>query len=155
MLAVLAALTLTLTAAPQTTLDMTDPFTACAGRALRGDFGELAEWQAEGYKRGLAQHVTASRRVWLTGYYGTEGSGRTDAAGRRCTMRTCAANPPTRQGWWVWTPHGIRQARDTGARSNDRIARAKGCALWVDYWYATPGRCPFGGSTRTNGAVIR
>jgi hypothetical protein len=132
-----------------------DPFQRDAYQVVVLGMYDAAPWQVSAYKRGMAQGVTANKRIWLTGYYATEGSsGRTDCKGRRCTMRTAAANR-VRQGGSVWTPWGIRDVRDTGAHSNDHYADRKGADLWADYWYATPGACPFGGSTITTGAVIR
>jgi len=131
-----------------------DPFQRTAVRALRGDFGQLSDWQRAGYEAGIRAGTRATRTIWLTGYYATEGSsGRTDCQGRRCTLRTAAANRVP-QGWYVWTEYGIRQVTDRGAKSNDRYAARKGADLWVDYWYPRASACPFGGSTITYAAVI-
>ena len=148
LLTLLAAL-----AVPQAHLPA-DPFQRDAYQVVVLGMYDAAPWQVAAYKRGLAQGVTANKTIWLTGYYATEGnSGRTDCKGRRCTLRTAAANR-VRQGGSVWTPYGIRDVRDTGAHSNDHHADRKGADLWADYWYARPSQCPFGGSTITTGAVI-
>lgn len=113
-----------------------DEFQRTAVRALGGEWGELADWQAEAYRRGLAQGARADRRLVLTSYHGHEASGRVDARGCRCTLRTCASNRIPQRAY-VWSePSGIRQVLDTGARSNDRRARRKG-GVWVDIWYPT------------------
>jgi len=139
--------------APQHALS-TDPFQRTALKALSGSYGELRPWQRAGYERGLRLKATASRTAWLTGYYATEGhDGRVDCRGRLCTYRTAAANTIP-QGSFIWTRYGIRQVMDRGARSNDRIARRKGAALWCDYWYPSGRDCPFGGSKVTIAAVV-
>ena len=132
-----------------------DPFQRCAIRALRGDFGKLAEWQRRGYARGLALGVTCNTRVWLTGYYATEGrQGQTDRRGRPCTRRTAAANLVSENAWvWCEAAAELRQVRDCGAHRNDAVARRKGARLWIDYWYRYPRRSPFGGSCITRAAV--
>ena len=131
-----------------------DPFQRNAYKVVILGMYDAAPWQVAAYKRGMAQGVTAHTTIWLTGYYATEGSsGRTDCKGRRCTMRTAAANR-VRQGGSVWMPWGIRDVRDTGAHSNDHYADRKGADLWVDYWYPRASACPFGGSTITYAAVI-
>ena len=100
-----------------------DPFQRTATKALRGDYGKLQRWQHEGYSRGLAEGVTASRTLVLTQYNGREASGKIDGHKKPCTMRTCASNR-IRQYAWVWTERtGLRQVLDTGALSNDRRAR--------------------------------
>jgi hypothetical protein len=131
-----------------------EPFQRVARRALTGEFGQLAPWQREGYARGLERGVRADRTCFLTSYYGTEGrSGRTDCKGRRCTLRTAAANTIP-QGAYIWTEHGIRQVRDTGSRGNDSRARRHGADHWVDYWYPRVRDCPFGGTAVVRMAVI-
>lgn len=113
-----------------------DPFQRTATKALRGEYGKLARWQHEGYSRGLAEGVTASRTLVLTQYNGREASGKIDGHKKPCTMRTCASNR-IRQYAWVWTERtGLRQVLDTGALSNDRRARRLG-GTWVDVWFPT------------------
>jgi len=131
-----------------------DPFQRTATKALQGKFGKLSSWQQAGYERGLKLGVTANRTIWLTGYYATEGhDGHVDCRGRPCTYRTAAANLVP-QGSYIWTRYGIRENRDRGAHSNDKIARRKGASLWCDYWYPSGRHCPFGGSVITTGAVV-
>jgi hypothetical protein len=134
-----------------------DPFQRCAVKALRGDYGRLHPWQAKGYRRGLSQGATASRVVWLTAYYASEGrDGRIDNHGNPCTYRTAAANEVPR-GSYIWTRYGLRQVLDSGAHRNDGIARRKGAEFWVDYWAENAAHCPFGDDNAGNvkAAVIR
>lgn len=113
-----------------------DPFQRTATKALRGDYGKLQRWQHEGYSRGLRDGVTASRTLVLTQYNGREASGKRDRHGNPCTLRTCASNLIPENSY-IWTERtGLRQVLDTGARSNDGIARRKG-GIWCDIWYPT------------------
>jgi len=115
-----------------------DAFRRTAHKALSGQFGTLAPWQANGYRAGLAKGATCSRALTLTAYYGTEASGRIDAHGRRCTMRTAASNRLPQYSY-VWTTRsGLRQVLDTGSRANDRRVGRK--AVWVDVWFANKHR---------------
>lgn len=141
-LTILAAMTIATGALAQLPAD---PFQRVATKALRGDFGKLQQWQVTGYKRGLEQGVTASTSIWLTAYYGTEGSGKVDSRGNRCTYRTCASNN-VKRGSYIWTRYGLRQVLDCGAKSNDGIARRKGASLWVDYWYPSARHASFAGA---------
>ena len=114
----------------------TDSFRRVAMRALAGEFGELRDWQEEGYRRGLESGVTCDTKAWITVYGPWEGrQGRIDMRGRPCSWRTAAANEIP-EGAWVWSPADgrLRQVRDCGATNNDRIARRRGAALWVDLW---------------------
>lgn len=122
-----------------------DPFQRAATKALRGDFGKLHDWQARGYRLGLAQGVTANTRIFLTAYYGTEASGKVDSKGNACTYRTCASNK-VKRGSYIWTKYGLRQVLDCGAHFNDRIAISKGARLWVDYWYPSARHATFAGA---------
>lgn len=122
-------------AAPATDLP-SDPFQRTATKALRGDYGKLATWQRAGYAAGLQQGVTVSRCLVLTQYNGNEASGKRDRRGRACTMRTAASNRIPENSY-IWTERtGLRQVLDTGARSNDVIARRKG-GIWCDIWFPT------------------
>lgn len=133
-----------------------DPFQRTATKALRGEYGKLARWQHEGYSRGLAEGVTASRTLVLTQYNGREASGKRDRRGRACTMRTAASNRIPEYSY-IWTERtGLRQVLDTGARSNDGIARRKG-GTWCDIWYPTERharRAGIDGWRPVRGAVI-
>ena len=121
----------------------TDPFQRTAVKALRGDYGKLEAWQRTGYARGLKQGVKCNSRVFLTAYYPDEGrDSQIDRRGRRCSMRTAAANKVAENSF-IWTRFGLRQARDCGAHSNDRIARGKKAHFWADYWYPNRHSVPF------------
>jgi hypothetical protein len=131
------------------------PFQQCAKKALKGEFGKLKEWQVIGYKAGLKPGRTSNTTIWLTAYYKIEGSqGKNDCKGRPCSLRTAAANT-IKQDSFVWTKYGLRQVRDRGAKSNDHVAKRKGAAHWVDYWYESPKYNQFGGSTITPCVIIR
>lgn len=113
-----------------------NPFARCATKALRGDYGELAEWQRKGYQRGLCNGAQKTR-CWVTTYFPEEGNhrGDTTASGWGCSERVASAN--LLPMWtWVWTPQtGIRQVMDRGARSNDAVAQRRyGAELWIDFW---------------------
>mgnify|MGYP001455408016 CR=1 FL=1 len=113
-----------------------DVFRRCAVKALRGDYGPLAEWQRKGYRHGLEQGAQQVR-CWVTTYYPEEGfpRGATTASGHGCSERVAAANRLPRHSW-IWTPEtGLRQVLDRGARSNDAVAQRRyGADLWVDIW---------------------
>lgn len=113
-----------------------EPFARCAVKALRGDYGQLAEWQRVGYARGLEVGAVPVR-VWATTYYPEEGfpRGARTASGYGCSERVAAANLIPRYAF-VWTPAtGIRQVLDTGARRNDAVAQRRyGAECWVDFW---------------------
>jgi hypothetical protein len=140
----------------------TDPFQRCAVKALRWDFGRLADWQRAAYKRGLAKGVTADRRAWLTAYYGTRPDGRRDRYGNPCTWRTAAArDEPVPRRAYIWTAQsGLRQVLDTGAKSNidaaQRPPKEGGGGpgtIWIDAWLPSA-RHNHWGSTVTPLAVI-
>lgn len=111
-----------------------DPFQQAATRALRGDYGELADWQWRGYRLGLQRGATASRVLILTQYNGDEPSGKVDGRGLPCTLRVAASNHIPRYAY-IWTERsGIRQVLDCGSHAND--ARAAGLGgTWVDVWF--------------------
>lgn len=135
-----------------------EPFARCATKALRGDYGALAEWQRVGYQLGLDQGVTANSLIWATQYFPAEGYhyGETTASGYPCSLRVAAATAIPLFSF-VWTEAtGIRQVLDTGAKWNDEIAERKGARVgagaptyWVDFWVWREG--DYGFST----AVIR
>ena len=114
----------------------TDPFQRTAVRALSGEWGALPDWKREAYARGLLAGVTVRGKVFLTAYYPWEGrDGRIDSRGNPCTPRTAAANLIPRGSYvWIENPCQMRQVLDCGAKSNDRVARRRGCDLWVDLW---------------------
>jgi len=112
-----------------------DPLRRCAVKALRGDYGALADWQREGYDGALHGDVRRVR-AWVTTYFPEEGFPRGQATryGQGVDERCVAANLLPAYSW-VWHPRvGLRQVLDTGARRNDRVARRKGAELWIDFW---------------------
>jgi hypothetical protein len=130
-----------------------DPFLRCATKALRGDFGRLADWQRAAYQRGLNAGVSTDLRLVVTAYHGGEGrQGQVDRYGRPCTMRTAACNKLPRRSY-VWTERwGLRQVLDCGAERNDNCYTADnqltafghahahagwqmGTGLWLDLWF--------------------
>ena len=118
-----------------------DPFRACAVKALRGDYGPLPDWKLDAYRRGLEQGVTVKPgRAWVTHYWPAEGrDGQVDRRGNRCTERTAAANLlPYGTYVWLENPCGLRQILDCGAKRNDRQARRYGAELWIDRWNPGP-----------------
>jgi len=127
-------------------------------RAISGEFGDLEPWQERAYKLAIVGNYRATKRIYATCYYGTEWDGKTDRRGRRCTMRTCAANT-IRENGYVWSEaSGMRQVRDCGSTRNDRAARRAGADHWVDFWYPTAGaasRSGAGGCAVKVGAVIQ
>ena len=141
-LTILAAMTIATSALAELPAD---PFQRAATKALRGDFGKLHDWQARGYRLGLAQGVTCTTPIFLTAYYGTEASGKVDSKGNACTYRTCASNK-VKRGSYIWTKYGLRQVLDCGAHFNDRIASRRGANLWVDYWYPSARHASFAGA---------
>jgi hypothetical protein len=119
----------------------TDLLIECATKALRGDFGKLAEWQRKGYTMALTgQHNV--KRAWLTTYYPQEGFARGQGCrwGIGTSERVAAANRlPARTYLWISNPPHLRQIWDTGAHSNDHVAERRGADLWVDLWVPRPG----------------
>ncbi len=125
------------------------PARRTAVRALRGDFGELAEWRRIGYTRILANGVR-QQQAWITNYNERcPGVNRTTASGRNVeTGRTAAMLHDSGRrlrraefGGFVLLemPQGmeLRQVWDTGSPANMRRARARGAETWVDRY--TPG----------------
>lgn len=157
------------TTSEQSNSGSNDAFRTTAVRALRGDFGPLQPWQRRAYSVGLAQGVRADKTAWLTHYLGSHADGKRDRWGNPCTLRHAAARDeqiPSRyrdeEGKlrlievYVWTPFGVRQVLDTGAKSNIRRAQrppdpddpwkggAGPGAIWIDYWYPARRDAPFG-----------
>jgi len=117
-----------------------DPAMRCAVKALRGDYGELAEWQERGYIAAISCGVDW-RRAWATQYYPSEGfpRGQACSTGYPVDERVAAANELPAYAW-VWSnTTGLRQVLDCGARRNDRVARRKGADLWIDFWVPRAG----------------
>lgn len=131
-----------------------DPFQRCAVKALRGDFGTLADWQRRGYQAGLAAGVTVQGTATVTTYYPQEGCyrGKAMRSGVGVTERYAAClrrEWPRLRGSYVWVQPvqnsqgrlvgGIRQIMDTGANGNHRrFGLRMGSDRWLDYWYPTP-----------------
>ena len=131
-----------------------DPFQRCAVKALRGDYGTLADWQRRGYQAGLAAGVTVQGTATVTTYYPQEGFPRGQAT--RSGAGVCEKHAaclrrewPRLRGSYVWVQPttnsqgrlvgGLRQIMDTGANSNHRrFGTRMGSDRWLDYWYPTP-----------------
>ncbi len=122
----------------------TDPFQRTAARALRGDFGELAEWQAAGYSR-IAAGQGQRMRLLVKFYWPTPTC--------NCGTQTASGMPPSRRvaamldrrnpwGDWVLVslPEGmeLRQVLNTGARWNRAQARRLGADDWIDLFEWKP-----------------
>lgn len=118
-----------------------DPLQRVAAKALRGDYGKLENWQRVGYEQAL-KYGGVKRKIWLTSYYTEEGFPRGATCrwwGEGCSERVAAANELPGFAF-IWIPEvGLRQVLDTGARSNDSVARRKGAHHWVDIWEAKRG----------------
>jgi len=119
----------------------TDPFQRTAARALRGDFGELAEWQRLGYER-IAAGQGQRQRLWITFYWRKQANcpgGSRTASGMPVSTRI-AAMLDRRNPWGDWVlvslPEGmqLRQVYDTGSRANRPRARIRGADDWCDLW---------------------
>jgi len=112
------------------------PAQRVAHKALRGDYGKLAQWQREGYQA-FADGQPKFLRAWRTYYSAHEGrQGQVDALGGRCDpTRTLAANAlPMRSYVLILGPETkLRQVRDRGAKRNDRVfAHRRGLDIWID-----------------------
>ena len=140
----LVTVAMLVTGATQATELPSDPFQRTAVKALRGDFGKLKPWQVSGYKAGLTAGVTVQGLAWVTSYYPQEGFYRGKGTRSRVGVseRSAAVSRATwaqRRGMYVWTAaYGIRIIEDSGATSNDRVARRKGADTWVDKWFPRP-----------------
>ena len=152
----LAAATLALCRAASADLPE-DPFQRCATKAMRGAFGKLADWQREGYQRGLDQGVTVGHKFHLTYYTPRSCPGTRGASGQPVSTRMAASNRLPRWSW-VWLPRvGIRQVLDRGARWNDTLADRASCHSWLDLWFpstAAAHRAGITGRHVVTGAVI-
>jgi len=131
-----------------------------AEKALRGEFGELEDWQHKAYTLALEQRVQLMPgRAWVTGYTPSEGfyRGKPVRWGFGCSERVCAMimvdrDSQTRKwpdskwrGGKVWTGYYIlielspgrfemRQVLDTGSKRNLQRAYSKGLVTWIDRW---------------------
>jgi len=120
----------------------TDLFQRCAQKVLAGEYGTIPQWKWDAYKCGAERGVTVAGKAWVTCYGPNEGrQGRVDNKGKPCTPRHAAANK-IKRGRYVWVARAkkgggatMRRVLDSGARSNDGVARSKGARLWIDIWY--------------------
>ncbi len=118
-----------------------DPFQRVAVRALRGEWGELAEWQRLGYER-IAAGEGQQMRLWVTFYWpkSPNCSGGSRTASGMPVNRRIAAMLDRRNPWGDWVlvalPEGmqLRQVYDTGSRANHARAVRQGADTWVDLW---------------------
>jgi len=95
-----------------------DPFRRCAVKALRGDYGTLADWQRQAYEWGLARglRVPPENRAKVTSYGPWEPCGKYTASGEAVSLRWVSVDPKhVPLGTLIWTPWGLRYAMDTGA----------------------------------------
>ncbi|MEA3400768.1 MAG: hypothetical protein U9R79_05915 [Armatimonadota bacterium] len=116
-----------------------DPCLRAATKALRGDYGQLQEWQRVGYQQAL-RHGVVWADAWVTVYYPQEGHRPGDRTrwGWPVDERCAAANELPGYAFVWCNASGIRQVLDTGADRNDRVARRKGAEHWVDFWVPYP-----------------
>ena len=109
-----------------------DPFRRCATKALRGDYGPLADWQRCAYEWGLARGVEVCGVAKVTSYgYLWEpawlAGGTTMASGRRVYVGAVAANPELPFGTIVWTAaYGLARVEDRGGWVKVGFARVHG-----------------------------
>jgi len=138
-------------------LTLADELPACpvyrqvATKALRGDFGELTNWQRKGYSLLLEHGPAREGRAYVTHYTPWEGypRGEATAYGWHCTEGCWAANAIPAY-WYVLVQHPdtgfweLGWIRDNGASWNDahwkRKAARQGVTVdcWLDKW--TPRR---------------
>lgn len=113
--------------------DAQSPLQVHARKALAT--GKLAKWERNWYTKIVAGTVTPRRvTVWLTQYGPYEGY--------RGDDYHIAANPKyLPKGTVVWLPSTGRLmvVTNRGADFNDRIARKRGAAFWVDRWERVEG----------------
>lgn len=118
-----------------TTMTPTESAQHHARLALNGHYGPLEEWQRVGYQQLLREGVVWAD-AWVTTYYPSEGFPRGQGTrwGFPVDERCAAANELPAYSF-IWIPGiGIRQVLDTGADSNDSVARRKGADHWLDLW---------------------
>ncbi len=121
-----------------------DPCQRVAEKALSGAFGELADWQEEGYKR-LAQGGAVKKAAWITHYWvGEPGVNHTTASGRRVCDEVCAMlDYPFGTFVLVDLPIGfnLRRVWDRGSQANRGRATRRGAQVWCDLW--VPRNAPY------------
>ena len=116
-----------------------NPVKRVATKALRGEYGNLEDWQYKAYKYALAQNAEVDGLAWVTSYGPWEGFmfGEACAYGYGCTDSTAAANLlPAHYYVLIELPDGweVRRIEDCGAKYNDKIAGRKGAEVWIDRW---------------------
>jgi hypothetical protein len=121
-------------------------------RSIRGEFGPLQTWQERGYIKFLDEGGV-KKTAWVTQYYPSEGFPRGQGTrwGVGVNERVIAANELPASSWVIILNVGIRQVLDTGANSNDSVARKKGADHWLDLWVPKSGM--YGFNTMTTEAV--
>jgi hypothetical protein len=128
------------------------PYELMAIRSIRGEFGDLEKWQERGYTK-LLDEGGVKKTAWVTQYYPSEGFPRGQGTrwGVGVDERVIAANELPASSWVILLNVGIRQVLDTGANSNDSVARRKGADHWLDLW--VPKSNMYGFSTMTTEAM--
>jgi len=116
-----------------------NPVKRVAVKALRGEYGNLEDWQYKAYKYALAQDADVDGLAWVTSYGPWEGFmfGEACAYGYGCADSTAAANLlPAHYYVLIELPDGweVRRIEDCGAKRNDGVARYKGAEVWIDRW---------------------
>lgn len=119
-----------------------NPIQRVAHKALKGEYGNLEDWQYKAYKYALAQEASVNGVAWVTSYGPWEGFmfGEACAFGYGCSDSTAAANLiPSHYYVLIELPDGweARRIEDCGAKRNDFLARRKGAQVWIDRWVRT------------------
>lgn len=119
--------------------DMAAHLSVCQ-KALVGDYGKLAPWQANGYR--AIQNGSVERIAWITFYSDHEpGCGKTTASGVRVQEGRTAAMLGVPFGTCVLvslpTGYTLRQVQDRGSRANIGRAKRKGAETWIDLYRDT------------------
>ena len=107
------------TTAPTADLLPRDPFRRAATKALRGDFGPLADWQRCAYEWGLARGVTVCGTATVTSYGDLWESWESseDCRGRPLKVGGVSANPELPLDCVVWIAGvGLRIVTDRGGK---------------------------------------
>ena len=130
------------------------PYEMMALRSTRGEFGPLQQWQADGYTK-LLDAGGVRKTAWVTQYYPSEGFQRGQGTrwGVGVNERVIAANELPAHSWVIILDVGIRQVLDTGANSNDSVARRRGADHWLDLWVPRAGMYGFS-TTKTDAMAI-
>ena len=126
-----------------------NPVQRCAAKALAGEFGELEQWQRQGYTKLLYLDKPPTEKLaWITVYNENDpGCNETGASGRHVSHRMAAMID---KPWATWvlvdldTGYQLRQIFDTGSRRNIwRAQNPKKCGssrppaqTWIDLYYS-------------------